>query len=197
MSIGHGSLQMGVNEAVLKVENGGPMKSGSASLQVGVEDARARGGSLVGKSGTLQRVLRENVELKAQLEKLRSSRVILGQSSSQRGDEGKKQQGMVSASINSVNFPVVDHEGCRKRKEEIKSQLGKPRLAGDGGCEVDSGLPSGVPASSLNGKSIKDPAIKEPSITFPFSQLEGAHRKSFRLSSKSSFVASDALGIPA
>jgi hypothetical protein len=37
--------------------------------------------------------LRENVELKAQ--KLRSSRVILGQSSSQRGDEGKKQQGMV------------------------------------------------------------------------------------------------------
>jgi hypothetical protein len=76
---------------------------------------------------------------------------------------------MVSASINSVNFPVVDHEGCRKRKEEMKSQLGKPRLAGDGGCEVDSGLPSGVPASSLNGKSIKDPAIKEPSITFPFS----------------------------
>ena len=170
------------------------MKSGSASLQVGVEDARARGGSLVGKSGTLQR---ENVELKAQLEKLRSSRVILGQSSSQRGDEGKKQQGMVSASINSVNLPVVDHEGCRKRKEEMKSQLGKPRLAGDGGCEVDSGLPSGVPASSLNGKSIKDPAIKEPSITFPFSQLEGAHRKSFRLESKSSFVASDALGIPA
>ena len=40
----------------------------------------------------------------------------------------------------------------------MKSQLGKPRLAGDGGCEVDSGLPSGVPASSLNGKSIKDPA---------------------------------------
>lgn len=152
MSIVPGSLQMGVNEAVLKVENGGPMKSGSASLQVGVEDARDRGGSLVGKSGTLQRVLRENVELKAQLEKLRSSRGILGQSSSQRGDEGKKEQGMVSASINPVNFPVVDHEGCRKRKEERKSQLGKPRLAGDGGCEVDSGLPPGVPASSLNGK---------------------------------------------
>jgi hypothetical protein len=35
-----GSLQMRVNEAVLKVENGSPMKSGSASLQVGVEDAR-------------------------------------------------------------------------------------------------------------------------------------------------------------
>jgi hypothetical protein len=31
MSIVPGSLQMGVNGAVLKVENGGPMKSGSAS----------------------------------------------------------------------------------------------------------------------------------------------------------------------
>jgi hypothetical protein len=36
-----GSLQMRVvNKDVLKVENGSPMKSGCASLQVGVEDAR-------------------------------------------------------------------------------------------------------------------------------------------------------------
>lgn len=30
----------------------------------------------------------------------------------------------------SANFSVVDYEGCRKRKEEMKSQLSKPRLAG-------------------------------------------------------------------
>jgi hypothetical protein len=54
---------------------------------------------------------------------------------------------MISVSIS----PVVNHEGCRERKEEMKSQLGMPRRSRNGDCEVDAMLPFGVPTSSLNG----------------------------------------------
>jgi hypothetical protein len=46
---------------------------------------------LVGKNGSLQHVLREKIELKAQQKKFQSER-LLGQSSSQRCDEGKEQE---------------------------------------------------------------------------------------------------------